>query len=135
MLTLTFYNDDVLTIPETAIADFRALGITQNLRFKNEHWINDNTAQAFKLDLYVEQLKQLKTAANSVDPSSNKTALDNLNDGDYQVISFEHNNGEATYVVWKSAENDESVNKNQTITKEMTPNGEVLRIIIVNENA
>lgn len=135
MLTLTFYNDDVLTIPETAIADFRALGITQNLRFKNEHWINDNTAQVFKLDLYVEQLKQLKTAANSVDPSSNKTALDNLNDGDYQVISFEHDNEPSTYVVWKSAENDESVNQNQTITTETTPNGEALRIIVVNENA
>lgn len=132
MLTLTFFNDDVLTIPETAIADFRALGITQNLRFKNEHWIKDSTAQAFKLDLYVEQLKQLKTAANSVDPVSDKTALDNLLDGDYQISSFERDNEPSTYVVWKSAENDESVNKHQTITKELTPDGEVLRIIIVN---
>jgi hypothetical protein len=135
MLTLTFYNDDVLTIPETAIADFRALGITQTLRFKNGHWIASNHTQAFKLDLYVEQLKQLKTSAHSVDPSSDKTALDNLLDGDYQIISFEHDNDLQTYVVWKSVEEDESVNKHQTITKEVTPNGEVLRILIVNENA
>ena len=134
MLTLTFYNDDVLNIPETAIADFRALGITQTLRFKHGHWIASNYAQAFKLDLYVEQLKQLKTSAHSVDPSSDKTALDNLISGDYQITSFERDNDLQTYVVWKSVENDESVNKNQTITKEMTPNGEVLRIIIVNEN-
>lgn len=132
MLTLTFYNDDVLIVPETAIADFRALGITQNLRFKNEHWITDNTTQAFKLDLYIDKLKRLKTAANSVDPTINKTAFDNLNDGDYQVISFERDNEPSTYVVWKSAENDESANKHQTITKEVTPNGEVLRIVIMN---
>lgn len=132
MLTLTFFNDDVLTIPETAIADFRALGITQNLRFKNEHWIKDNTTQAVKLDLYIDKLKQLKTAANSVDPASNKTAFDNLLDGDYQITSFERDNEPSTYVVWKSTENDESVNKHQTITKELTPDGEVLRIIIVN---
>lgn len=131
MLTLTFFNDDVLNVPETAIADFKALGITQNLRFKYGHWIKDNTAQAFKLDLYIDKLKQLETAANSVDPASNKTALDNLNDGDYQVISFERDNEPSTYVVWKSTEGDESVNKNQTITKEVTPNGEVLRIVIV----
>lgn len=134
MLTLTFENDDVLNVPETAIANFKALGITNTLRFKHEHWIASSHAQAVALDLYVEQLKQLKTAVNSVDPTSDKTALDNLLDDEYQIISFEHNNGEATYVVWKSAENDESVNKHQTITKEMTPNGEVLRIIIVNEN-
>ena len=135
MLTLTFYNDDVLNIPENAIANFKALGITNTLRFKHEHWITSSHAQAVMLDLYVEQLKQLRTAANSVDPSSDKTALDNLLDGDYQVISFEHDNGLSTYVVWKSTENDESVNKNQTITKEMTPKGEVLRITIMNENA
>jgi hypothetical protein len=134
MLTLTYYNDDVLNIPETVIADFRALGITQNLRFKHSHWIASSHAQAFKLDLYIEQLKQLKTSAHSVDPSSDKTALDNLLAGDYQIISFEHNNDLPTYVVWKSTEGDESVNQNQTITKEVTPNGEVLRIIIVNEN-
>ena len=134
MLTLTFYNDDVLNIPESAIANFKALGITNSLRFKNEHWIKDNTAQAVELDLRIEQLKQLKTAANSIDPASNKTALDNLLDGDYQIISFERDNDLQTYVVWKSVENDESVNKNQTITKEMTPNGEVLRITIMNEN-
>lgn len=134
MLTLTFYNDDVLNIPETAIADFRALGITQTLRFKHGHWIASNYAQAFKLDLYIEQLKHLKTAVNSVDPTSNKTALDNLLDGDYQIISYEHGKDLSTYVVWKSTEGDESVNQNQTITKEVTPNGEVLRIIIVNEN-
>jgi hypothetical protein len=134
MLTLTFYNDDVLTIPETAIADFRALGITQNLRFKNEHWIKDSTTQAFKLDLYIDKLKQLKTSAHSVDPASDKTAFDNLLAGDYQITSFERDNEPSTYVVWKSAENDESANKHQTITNEVTPNGEVLRIIIVNEN-
>ena len=37
MLTLTFKNNDVLTIPESAIADFRALGITNALRFKHGH--------------------------------------------------------------------------------------------------
>ena len=55
MLTLTFFNDDVLTIPESAIANFKALGITNSLRFKNEHWIKDSTAQAVTLDLYIEQ--------------------------------------------------------------------------------
>lgn len=134
MLTLTFYNDDVLTIPESAIANFKALGITNTLRFKHEHWIASSHAQAVMLDLYIEQLKQLKTAVNSVDPTSDKTALDSLFD-DYHITSFEHNKDLSTYVVWESAENDESVNKNQTITKEMTPNGEVLRIVIMNENA
>lgn len=134
MLTLTFFNDDVLTIPESAIANFKALGITNSLRFKNEHWIKDSAAQAVMMDLYVEQLKQLKTSAHSVDPSSDKTALDNLLAGDYQIISFEHNNDLPTYVVWQSAEGDESINQHQIITKELTPNGEVLRIIIVNEN-
>ena len=135
MLALTFENDDVLNSPETAIADFRALGITNTLRFKHSHWIASNHAQAVKLDLYIKQLKQLKTAANSVDPASDKTALDNLLDGDYQIISFEHDNDLPTYVVWQSAEGDESINQNQTITKERTPDGEVLRIIVVNENA
>lgn len=134
MLILTFFNDDVLTIPESAIANFKALGITNSLRFKHEHWIKDSTAQAVELDLHIEQLRQLKTAANSIDPASNKTALDNLLAGDYQIISFEHDNDLPTYVVWKSTEGDESVNQNQTITKEVTPNGKVLRIIIVNEN-
>lgn len=132
MLTLTFFNDDVLTIPESAIANFKALGITNSLRFKNEHWIKDSTAQAVTLDLYIEQLKQLQTAVNSVDPASDKTALEDLLTGDYQIISYEHDNDLPTYVVWESVENDESVNKHQTITKEVTPNGEVLRIIIVN---
>ena len=134
MLTLTFFNDDVLTITESAIANFKALGITNSLRFKNEHWIKDSTAQAVTLDLYIEQLKQLRTAANSVDSTSDKTALDNLLDGDYQITSFERDNDLQTYVVWQSEEGDESVNQNQTITKEVTPNGKVLRIIIVNEN-
>lgn len=132
MLTLTFENDDVLNIPENAIANFKALGITNTLRFKHEHWIASSHAQAVVLDLYVEQLKQLRTAANSVDSASDKTALDNLLDGDYQITSFERDNDLQTYVVWQSAEGDESVNKHQTITKEVTPNGEVLRIIIVN---
>lgn len=135
MLTLTFFNDDVLIVPETAIANFKALGITNTLRFKHEHWIASSHAQAVELDLYIEQLKQLKTAVNSVDPTSNKTALDNLLSGDYQITSFERNNDLQTYVIWKSAENDESINKHQTITTEKTPNGEVLRIIIMNENA
>lgn len=134
MLTLTFFNDDVLIVPETAIANFKALGITNSLRFKHDHWIKDSTAQAVELDLHIEQLRQLKTAANSIDPASNKTALDNLLAGDYQIISYEHDNDLPTYVVWESVENDESMNKHQTITKEVTPNGEVLRIIIVNEN-
>ena len=134
MLILTFFNDDVLAIPESAIANFKALGITNTLRFKHEHWIASSHAQAVMLDLYIEQLKQLKTAANSVNAASDKTALDNLNDGDYQITSFERNNDLQTYVVWQSVEEDESVNKHQTITKEMTPNGEVLRIVIMNEN-
>lgn len=132
MLTLTFENDDVLNIPENAIANFKALGITNTLRFKHEHWIASSHAQAVVLDLYIEQLRQLKTAANSIDPASNKTALDNLLAGDYQIISFEHDNDLPTYVVWKSTKEDESVNQNQTIAKELTPDGEVLRIIIVN---
>lgn len=132
MLTLTFENDDVLNVPETAIANFKALGITNTLRFKHEHWIASSHAQVVMLDLHIEQLKRLKTAVNSVDPTSNKTALDNLLAGDYQITSFERDNDLQTYVVWKSAENDESVNQNQTITKEVTPNGEVLRIVIVN---
>lgn len=82
--------------------------------------------------MYIEQLKQLQTAVNSVDPASDKTALEDLLAGDYQIISYEHDNDLPTYVVWESVENDESVNKHQTITKEVTPNGEVLRIIIVN---
>lgn len=135
MLTLTFYNDDVLVIPESAIANFKALGITNTLRFKHEHWIASSHAQAVMLDLYIEQLKQLKTAANSVDAVSDKTALDNLLSGDYQITSFERDNDLQTYVVWKSAENDESINKHQTITTETTPNGEVLRMSIMNENA
>ena len=135
MLTLTFENEDVLTIPETAIANFKALGITNTLRFKHGHWIASSHAQAVTLDLYVEQLKQLQTAVNSIEPTSNKTALDNLLDGDYQLTSFERNNDLTTYVVWQSARENESVNQNQTITKEMTPDGEVLRIVIVNENA
>lgn len=134
MLILTFFNDDVLNVPETAIANFKALGITNTLRFKHEHWIASSHAQAVALDLYVEQLKQLKTAVNSVDPASDKTALDNLLNGDYQITSFERDNDLQTYVVWKSAENDESINKHQTITTEKTPNGEVLRITIMNEN-
>lgn len=134
MLTLTFYNDDVLVIPEIAIANFKALGITNTLRFKHEHWIASSHAQAVMLDLYIEQLKQLKTAANSVDAVSDKTALDNLLSGDYQITSFERDNDLQTYVVWKSAENDESINKHQTITKDVTPNGEILRVVIVNEN-
>ena len=134
MLILTFFNDDVLAIPESAIANFKALGITNTLRFKHEHWIASSHAQAVMLDLYIEQLKQLKTAANSVNAASDKTALDNLNDGDYQITSFERNNDLQTYVVWQSVEEDESVNKHQTITKEMTHNGEVLRIVIMNEN-
>lgn len=132
MLTLTFYNDDVLVIPETAIANFKALGITNSLRFKHEHWIASSHAQAVMFDLYIEQLKRLTTSAHSVDPASNKTALDNLLSGDYQITSFERDNDLQTYVVWKSTDKGESVNQNQTITKEVTPNGEVLRIIIVN---
>lgn len=134
MLTLTFYNDDVLVIPESAIANFKALGITNTLRFKHEHWIASSHAQAVMLDLYIEQLKQLKTATNSVDAVSDKTALDNLLSGDYQITSFERDNDLQTYVVWKSAENDESINKHQTIITETTPNGEVLRMSIMNEN-
>lgn len=135
MLTLTFENEDVLTIPDTAIANFKALGITNTLRFKHGHWIASSHAQAITLDLYIEQLKQLKTVVNSIEPTSDKTALDNLLDGGYQLTSFERNNDLTTYVVWQSARENESVNQNQTITKEMTPGGEVLRIVMVNENA
>ena len=134
MLTLIFKNNDVLTIPESAIADFRALGITNTLRFKHGHWVPDSIAKAVSMNLYVDQLKQLKTMVNEAAPASNKTALDNLLDGNYQISSFQHDNDQPTYVVWRSADDNENINENQTITKEKTPNGEVLRITIVNEN-
>ena len=135
MLTLTFKNNDVLTIPESAIADFRAFGITNTLRFKHGRWVPNSIAKAVSMNLYVDQLKQLKTMVNEAAPASNKTALDNLLDGDYQITSFAHDKDRPIYVTWQSTDNDESINKNQSITKEKTPNGEVLRITIVNENA
>lgn len=135
MLTLTFKNNDVLTIPESAIADFRALGITSALRFKHGHWVPDSIAKAVSMNLYVDQLKELKTMVNSAAPTSNKTALDNLLDGNYQITSFAHDKDQPIYVTWQTSDDDETVNKNQTITKGKTPNGEVLRITIVNENA
>lgn len=134
MLTLTFNNDDVLTIPETAIANFKALGITNSLLFKHGRWTAGSVTQAVQLDLYVEQLEQLKTVANSVEPTSDKTALDNLIENDYQIISFQYDHTQPLYVVWQSAENDESVNKNQTITTVKTPQGDILRITIMGEN-
>lgn len=135
MLTLTFKNNDVLTIPETAIENFRALGITNALRFKHGHWVPNSIAKAVSMNLYVDQLKQLKTMVNSAAPTSNKTALDNLLDGNYQISSFAHDKDQPIYVTWQTSDDDETVNKNQTITKEKTPNGEVLQITIVNENA
>lgn len=135
MLTLTFKNNDVLTIPESAIADFRALGITSALRFKQGHWVPDSIAKAVSMNLYVDQLKQLKTMVNEAAPASNKTALDNLLDGNHQITSFAHDNDQPIYVTWQTTDNDESINKNQSITKGKTPNGEVLQITIVNENA
>lgn len=135
MLTLTFKNNDVLTIPETAIENFRALGITSALRFKHGHWVPNSIAKAVSMNLYVDQLKQLKTMVNSAAPTSNKTALDNLLDGNYQISSFAHDKDQPIYVTWQTSDDDETVNKNQTITKEKTPNGEVLQITIVNENA
>lgn len=96
MLTLTFKNNDVLTIPESAIADFRALGITSALRFKHGHWVPDSIAKAVSMNLYVDQLKELKTMVNSAAPTSNKTALDNLLDGNYQISSFQHDNDQPT---------------------------------------
>lgn len=135
MLTLTFENNDVLTIPESAIADFRALGITSALRFKQGHWVPDSIAKAVSMNLYVDQLKELKTMINSAAPTSNKAALNNLLDGNYQISSFQHDNDQPIYVTWQTSDDDESINKNQSITKEKTPNGEVLRITIVNKNA
>lgn len=134
MLTLTFENNDVLTIPETAIESFRALGITSTLRFKHGHWVPDSIAKAVSMNLYVDQLKQLKTVVNETAPASNKTALDNLLDGNYQITSFAHDKDQPIYVTWQTTDNDENINKNQSITKGKTPNGEVLRITIVNEN-
>lgn len=134
MLTLTFKNNDVLTIPESAIADFRALGITNALRFKHGHWVPDSIAKAVSMNLYVDRLKQLKTVVNETAPASNKTALDNLLDGNYQITSFAHDKDQPIYVTWQTTDNDENINKNQSITKGKTPNGEVLRITIVNEN-
>ena len=134
MLTLTFKNNDVLTIPETAIESFRALGITSALRFKHGHWVPDSIAKAVSMNLYVDQLKELKTMVNSAAPTSNKTALDNLLDGSYQISSFQHDNDQPIYVTWQTTDNDKSINKNQSITKGKTPNSEVLRITIVNEN-
>ena len=135
MLTLTFENNDVLTIPKTAIENFRALGITSALRFKHGHWVPDSIAKAVSMNLYVDQLKQLKTMVNEAAPASNKTALDNLLDGNYQITSFAHDKDQPIYVTWQTSDDDESINKNQSITKEKTPNGEVLRITIVNKNA
>lgn len=134
MLTITFENEDVLTIPETAIANFKALGITNTLMYKHGHWLAGSVTQAVALDLYIEQLEQLKTAVNSIKPTSDKTALDSLRESDYQIISFQLDQTQPVYVTWHSAENDESVNKNQNITTEKTPQGEVLRITIMNEN-
>lgn len=135
MLTLTFKNNDVLTIPESAIADFRALGITNALRFKHGHWVPDSIAKAVSMNLYVDRLKQLKTVVNETAPASNKTALDNLLDGNYQITSFAHDKDQPIYVTWQTTDNDENINKNQSITQGKTPNGEVLQITIVNENA
>lgn len=135
MLTLTFENNDVLTIPESAIANFRALGITSALRFKHGHWVPDSIAKAVSMNLYVDQLKELKTMVNSAAPTSNKTALDNLLDGNYQISSFQHDNDQPIYVTWQTSDDDKNINKNQSITKGKTPNGEVLQITIVNENA
>ena len=134
MLTLTFKNNDALTIPESAIADFRAFGITNTLRFKHGRWVSDSIAKAVSMNLYVDQLKQLKTMVNETAPASNKTALDNLLDGNYQITSFAHDKDQPIYVTWQTTDNDENINKNQSITKGKTPNGEVLRITIVNEN-
>ena len=135
MLTLTFENNDTLTIPESAIANFKALNITNNLHFKHGHWVANSTARAVSMNLYVDQLKQLKTMVNNAAPASNKTALDNLLDGNYQITAFAYDNDQPTYVVWRSTGDNESINENQTITKEKTPNGGVLRITIVNKNA
>lgn len=87
------------------------------------------------MNLYVDQLKQLKTVVNETAPASNKTALDNLLDGNYQITSFAHDKDQPIYVTWQTTDNDENINKNQSITKGKTPNGEVLQITIVNENA
>ena len=114
MLTLTFKNNDVLTIPESAIADFRALGITSALRFKQGHWVPDSIAKAVSMNLYVDQLKQLKTVVNETAPASNKTALDNLLDGNYQITSFAHDKDQPIYVTWQTTDNDENINKNQS---------------------
>lgn len=135
MLTLTFKNNDVLTIPESAIADFRALGITSALRFKHGHWVPDSIAKAVSMNLYVDQLKELKTMVNSAAPTSNKTALGNLLDGNYQISSFQHDNDQPIYVTWQTSDDDETVNKNQTITQVQSPNGDILRIVIAKENA
>lgn len=135
MLTLIFENNDILTIPESVITNFKALNITNNLHFKHGHWVADRTAKVVSMDLYVDQLKQLKTMVNNTAPTSNKTALDNLLNDNYQISTFVYDNDQPTYVVWRSANDDESINENQTITKEKTPNGEVLRITIVNKNA
>ena len=135
MLTLTFDNNDALTIPESAIADFRALNITNNLHFKHGHWLPNSTARTVSMTLYADQLEQLKTMVNDAAPTSNKTALDNLLNDNYQITSFTLDNDQPTNVVWQSASDNESINENQSITREKTPNGEVLRITIVNENA
>lgn len=135
MLTLTFENNDTLTIPESAIADFKALGIMNSLRFKHGHWLPNSTAKAVSMDLYVNQLRQLKTMINNAAPASNKTALNNLLDNNYQITSFTHDNDQPTYVVWQSARDNKNINEHQSITREKTPNGEVLRITIVNKNA
>lgn len=133
MLTLIFENNDVLTIPETAIESFRALGITNVLRFKHGQWRSNSIAKAVSLNLYVDQLKELKTMVNSAAPTSNKTALDNLLDGNYQINSFQHDNDQPIYVSWQTSDDDESVNKNQTITQVQSPNDDILRIVIAKD--
>lgn len=135
MLTLTFENNDALTIPKSTIANFEALNITNNLHFKHGHWVADNTARAVSMDLYVDQLRQLKTMVNNAAPTSNKTAINNLLGDNYQITSFAHDDDQPTYVVWHSADDNKSINENQSITRKKTPNGEVIRITIVNENA
>lgn len=133
MLTLTFENNDVLSIPETAIENFRALGITNALRFKHEQWYSDSIAKAVSLNLYVDQLKELKIMVNSTAPTSNKTALDNLLDDNYQINSLQRDNDQPIYVSWQTADDDETVNKNQTITQVHSPNGNILRIVIAKD--
>lgn len=90
------------------------------------------------LDIYLEKFTKPTidtTKTHTSDELYNKGLSYIAIDGNYQITSFTHDNDQPIYVTWRATDNDESINKNQSITKGKTPNGKVLQITIVNENA